>query len=94
MFDNCQIGTNLTTCEQDLLSMHQAGLQVAVVGFQGDSLSDLSAYAAYAQSIGMSIMWQINDPRLLGRSMDRLLGRRRLARIQQRLRLHRHDPGS
>jgi hypothetical protein len=66
MFDNCQIGANLATCEQDLLNMHQAGLQVAVVGFQGDSLADLSAYAAYAQSIGMSIMWQINDPGFWG----------------------------
>lgn len=66
IFDNCQIGTNLTICEQDLLSMHQAGLRVAVVGFQGDSLSDLSAYAGYAQSIGMSIMWEINDPGFWG----------------------------
>ena len=66
IFDNCGISANLTTCEQDLLNMHQAGFQVAVVGFQWDSLSDLSAYAAYAQSIGMSVMWAINDPGFWG----------------------------
>jgi len=66
IFDGCQISASLTTCEQDLLAMHQAGLQVAVVPFQWDSLTDLSAYAAYAQSIGMSIMWEINDPGFWG----------------------------
>lgn len=66
IFDNCVISQSLSTCEQDLQQMHQAGLQVAVVGMQGDSLADLSSYASYAQSIGMSVMWQINDPGFWG----------------------------
>jgi hypothetical protein len=66
MFDNCNIGTSLNTCEQDLQVMHRAGLQVAVVGLWGDPLSALSAYAAYAQNMGMSVMWEINDPGFWG----------------------------
>lgn len=66
IFDSCDPGAELTTCEQDLQQMHEAGLQVAVVGFQGDSLDAISAYASYAQSIGMSVMWEINDPGFWG----------------------------
>jgi hypothetical protein len=66
IFDGCEISTELTTCEQDLLNMHQAGLQVAVISFQWASLADLSSYANYAQSIGMSVMWAINDPGFWG----------------------------
>lgn len=66
IFDSCALSTSLSTCEQDLSQMHQAGMQVAVVGIGWDSLSDISAYAAYAQSIGMSVMWEINDPGFWG----------------------------
>jgi hypothetical protein len=66
MFDGCNLGNNLSTCEQDLQRMHSAGLQVAVVGMQGASLSQLSAYAADAQNLGMSVMWAINDPGFWG----------------------------
>ena len=66
IFDSCDLGSEIGTCEQDLQQMHQAGMQVAVVGFEGDSLGAISAYAAYAQSIGMSVMWEINDPGFWG----------------------------
>jgi hypothetical protein len=66
MFDSCDIGGNLNGCEQDLQKMRQAGFQVAVVGMQWYSLSQLSAYADYAQSLGMSVMWEINDPGFWG----------------------------
>jgi hypothetical protein len=66
IFDSCDLGVQIGTCEHDLLQMHEAGMQVAVVGFQGDSLDAITAYAAYAQSIGMSIMWEINDPGFWG----------------------------
>lgn len=66
IFDSCGLSATLSTCEQDLVRMHQAGLQVAVTSVHGDSLADIAAYAAYAQSIGMSIMWEINDPGFWG----------------------------
>lgn len=66
IFDSCQLSSALATCEQDLTQMHAAGMQVAVVGLQGDSLSQIATYAAYAQSVGMSVMWEINDPGFWG----------------------------
>ncbi|HEX3801310.1 MAG TPA: hypothetical protein VHV75_00575 [Solirubrobacteraceae bacterium] len=66
MFDSCNIGSTLNACEQDLQKMHQAGLQVAVVGMQWYSQSQLSAYTNYAQGLGMSVMWEINDPGFWG----------------------------
>ncbi len=62
IFDSCALSTSLSVCEQDLTQMHQAGLQVVVMSAQWDTLSEISAYAAYAQSIGMSVMWELNDP--------------------------------
>jgi hypothetical protein len=62
IFDSCNLSNGLTTCEQDLLQMHQAGLQVVVMSAAWDTLDQISAYAAYAQSIDMSVMWELNDP--------------------------------
>ena len=62
IFDGCSLNDSLSTCEQNLLQMHQAGLQVVVMSAQWDTMDQISAYAAYAQSIGMSIMWELNDP--------------------------------
>jgi hypothetical protein len=61
IFDNCNL-SSLTTCEADLLPMHQAGLQVVVMSAQWDTTDEITSYAAYAQSIGMSVMWELNDP--------------------------------
>ena len=68
IFANCDLGTNLSTCEQDLAQIHQAGMQVAVTGMEWDTPEEISSYASYAQSIGMSIMWEINDPGFWGGS--------------------------
>ena len=62
MFDTCALSQSLPACERDLAQMHQAGMQVAVISVLGDSLAQIQSYAAYAQSIGMSVMWAINDP--------------------------------
>lgn len=62
IFDSCSLSSSLATCEQDLLQMKQAGLQVDVVGVPGASLDEISTFSSYAQSIGMSVMWEINDP--------------------------------
>lgn len=62
MFDTCDLSQNLSNCEQDLDQIHRAGMQVAVVSILGDSLSQIQSYASHAQSIGMSVMWAINDP--------------------------------
>ncbi|HWF35016.1 MAG TPA: hypothetical protein VG295_06580, partial [Solirubrobacteraceae bacterium] len=62
IFDGCDLSNGLTTCEQDLLQIKQAGLQVVVMSAQWDTTDEISAYATYAQSIGMSVMWELNDP--------------------------------
>jgi hypothetical protein len=62
MFDTCALSQSLPTCEQDLAQMHRTGMQVAVISVLGDSLQEIQSYASYAQSIGMSVMWAINDP--------------------------------
>ena len=42
--------------------MHQSGLQVVVISAQWATMDEMSSYAAYAQSIGMSVMWELDDP--------------------------------
>jgi hypothetical protein len=59
-------GANLTVCEQDLQTMAQAGLKVVVTDFSDASEANIQAYAQSAQSVGMSVMWQINDPGFWG----------------------------
>jgi len=66
MFDSCSLATNLSTCEQDLQVMSQAGLKVVVNSISGVSEQNLQSYAAYAQSVGMSVMWELNDPGFWG----------------------------
>jgi hypothetical protein len=62
MFDSCDLSNGVSACEQDLLQMHQAGLQVVVMSAQWDTMDEISQYATYAQSIGMSVMWELDDP--------------------------------
>jgi hypothetical protein len=66
IFDSCNLSSSLSTCEQDLVQMKQAGLQVVVMSAQWDTTDQISAYASYAQSIGMSVMWELNDPGFWG----------------------------
>lgn len=66
IFDNCDLGNGVGTCEQDLVQMHQAGLQVVVMSAQWDTMDEISQYASYAQSIGMSVMWELDDPGFWG----------------------------
>lgn len=66
IFDSCSLHDSLVTCEQDLAQMHQEGLQVAVMSAAWDTPDEISAYATYAQSIGMSVMWELNDPGFWG----------------------------
>jgi hypothetical protein len=62
MFDGCDLSNSVSACEQDLVQMHQAGMQVVVMSAQWDTMDEISQYAAYAQSIGMSVMWELDDP--------------------------------
>ena len=66
MFDNCDLGSALSVCEGDLAAMSASGLKVVVATIGQASEADLSAYAAAAQSDGMSVMWQIDDPGFWG----------------------------
>lgn len=66
IFGGCDLTGDLTACEQSLLQIHQAGMQVDVISLTGASLQAISSVSSYAQSIGMSIMWEINDPGFWG----------------------------
>jgi hypothetical protein len=66
IFGGCTLSSDLSSCEQNLLQIQQAGMQVDVVGVQWASLAEISAFASYAQSIDMSVMWEINDPGFWG----------------------------
>lgn len=62
IFDDCNLDTQLNTCEQRLQTIHQGGLQVVVMGAMNATLAGMSSYASYAQSIGIKVMWEISDP--------------------------------
>jgi hypothetical protein len=65
IFGSCQLSTELSVCEQNLQAIHAAGFTVDVQTVNAD-LPTMSAFAAYADSIGVSIMWEINDPGFWG----------------------------
>jgi hypothetical protein len=52
----------MQTCVQRLQVMHQGGMQVVVISASSGSLDSLASYAAAAQSLGMSVMWELSDP--------------------------------
>jgi hypothetical protein len=66
IFSGCDPDTDMATCLHDLAVMHSAGLQVVVQSIWGQTPTDVSTFAADAQSIGMSVMWEINDPGFWG----------------------------
>ncbi len=62
MFENCTLDTEMQTCLQRLEAMHQGGMRVVVIPAWGESLGSLSAYAAQADALGMSVMWELSNP--------------------------------
>lgn len=67
IFENCDLDTELSQCIQRLQVMQQGGLQVVVLGLQdSDSLANIQAYDDAAAGLGMSVMWEINDPGFWG----------------------------
>jgi hypothetical protein len=62
IFDNCNLDTQLATCEQRLHTIAGGGLQVVVMPAMNTSMAGLSSYASYARSVGMKVMWEISDP--------------------------------
>jgi hypothetical protein len=63
LFENCNLDSQMPTCVQRLELMHGGGFQVVAIPAWSGSPSSLSSYAASAQSLGMSVMWEIGDPR-------------------------------
>lgn len=63
IFENCSLDTQMTTCIQRLTVMHQGGLQVAVISATEGSPASLQTYATAARIVGMSVMWELSDPR-------------------------------
>jgi hypothetical protein len=61
IFENCGLDTQMPTCVQRLQVMHQGGMQIVVIP-DGGSLASLQSYAATAQSLGMSVMWELSNP--------------------------------
>jgi hypothetical protein len=62
IFENCHLDTEMATCVQRLQVIHQGGFQVVVIAAGATSPAALQSYAASAQSLGMSVMWEIGDP--------------------------------
>lgn len=62
IFENCGLDTQMLTCVQRLDAMHQGGMRIVVISPAFVSQASLAAYAASANSLGMSVMWEIGDP--------------------------------
>ena len=62
VFESCSLDTEMPTCLGRLHAIHQGGMQVVVITAWAGSLDSLRAYAAAAQSLGMSVMWELSDP--------------------------------
>ncbi|HLY49723.1 MAG TPA: hypothetical protein VKR21_11050 [Solirubrobacteraceae bacterium] len=62
IFEGCHFDTQMPTCVQRLQVIHQGGFQIVVVGAGDASPSSLASYATTAQSLGMSVMWEIGNP--------------------------------
>jgi hypothetical protein len=62
VFETCSLDTEMPTCVQRLDVMRQGGMQIVVIPAWGASLESLGAYAAAAQSLGMSVMWELSNP--------------------------------
>ena len=66
IWDSCDLNANLALCEQRLAVIAKGGFKVVVMGIFYSSEANMAAYAAYAQSLGMGVMWEINDPGFWG----------------------------
>jgi hypothetical protein len=62
IFENCNLDSQMPTCVQRLEVMHQGGMQVVAISAGSMSPAGLSAYAASAHSLGMSVMWELSNP--------------------------------
>lgn len=66
MFDACDLSARLTTCEQRLNAMQAGGITVVLQNLPNANvtLSEIQQYADYANGLGMSVMWELNEPTL------------------------------
>jgi hypothetical protein len=62
IFDNCRLDTQMPTCVQRLQVMHQGGMQIVAISAANASPASLASYASSAQSLGMSVMWELSAP--------------------------------
>jgi hypothetical protein len=62
IFENCNLDSQMPTCVQRLQVMHQGGFQIVVIPAASASPNSLASYASNAQSLGMSVMWEIGNP--------------------------------
>ncbi len=62
VFESCSLDSEMPTCLGRLQAMHQGGMQVVVITAWAGSLDSLRTYASAAQSLGMSVMWELSDP--------------------------------
>jgi hypothetical protein len=61
IFENCNLTSQMPTCVQRLQVMHQGGFQIVVIPTSYAAPSVLADYAAAANSLGMSVMWEIGN---------------------------------
>ena len=62
IFESCPLDSMLATCVQRLDVIRQAGLKVVAEPAGGTSLGALAQYAQAAQSLGLSVMWELSNP--------------------------------
>jgi len=62
IFENCPLDTSMPLCKQRLVAMRAGGIRVVVMSAWSGSLSSLAAYAATANALGMSVMWELSNP--------------------------------
>lgn len=62
IFDGCDLNTELPSCEQRLSVIAHGGLKVVVMNVGHSTEANLGAYATYAHGLGVSVMWELNDP--------------------------------
>jgi hypothetical protein len=62
IFEECPLESEMPLCTQRLAVMHSGGIQVVLIPAWYGSLPSLAEYAAAAHSLGMSVMWELDNP--------------------------------
>jgi hypothetical protein len=62
IFESCPLDLELQTCVDRLGVIAQGGFRVVVFPVEGASQGSLQSYAAAASNLGLTVMWELDDP--------------------------------